>query len=155
MDLKSLIQQYLHEANLMQLATSRDNQPWVCNVWFVADKNMNIYWFSAISGRHSKELIKNKKIAASIVMPHTPQDIPRGIQLQGTAEELSEKEEINTVYALFKERGFDIRTIRTMINSKDKPYRFYQLHPTLFVLFDVLHFPNNARQEYTPNVKKS
>lgn len=40
MELKKIIEDYLKEAKLMQLATSVDGQPWVCSVWFAADEVM-------------------------------------------------------------------------------------------------------------------
>lgn len=63
----------------MQLATSLDNQPWVCNVWFAADTKLNIYWFSSITRRHSDEVTKNQKVAGAIVLPQSPEDPSRGL----------------------------------------------------------------------------
>ena len=83
MDLKKLIKDYLSQAQMMQLATSVNDQPWVCNVWFAADEDMNIYWFSSITRRHSKELLKNNKVAAAIVFPQTPKDTSRGYNCRG------------------------------------------------------------------------
>ena len=53
MRLKQHIQQYLQEAKLMHLATVSGGKPWVCSVWFAADEDMNLYWFSAVTRRHS------------------------------------------------------------------------------------------------------
>jgi len=66
----------------MQLATALDNQPWVCSVWFAADKDLNIYWFSSTTRRHSGEVLKNKKVAAAIGrnMPRDHFDIYRLIK---------------------------------------------------------------------------
>ena len=93
-----LIKQYLEDAKLMQLATSIDNQPWVCSVWYAADKDLNIYFFSSTTRRHSEELLKNNKISAAIVLPQTPEDASRGLQLQGTVEILSSKKRDNQSY---------------------------------------------------------
>ncbi len=71
----------------MQLATSVDNQPWVCSVWFATDAGLNIYFFSATARRHSKEVVKNNKVAGAIVLPQTPNDPPRGLQFQGSRRE--------------------------------------------------------------------
>ena len=91
MDLKKLIEDYLKEAKLMQLATSANNQPWACSVWFGSDEDLNIYWFSSTTRRHSKEVMENPKVGAAVVLPHTPEDAPRGLQLEGTARLLTEK----------------------------------------------------------------
>ena len=148
MDLKKLIKDYLAEAKMMQLATSIDDQPWICNVWFAADDDMNIYWFSSTTRRHSKEVLKNNKVAAAMVMAQTPADTPRGLQLQGLAEELSDKEDIEKAISVYKDRIFDMETINELMEDDARPHKFYKIKPTQFVLFDMVNFPENSRREY-------
>jgi len=147
MDLKKLIEDYLKEVKLMQLATSANNQPWVCSVWFGFDEDLNIYWFSSTTRRHSKEVMKNPKVSAAIVYPHTPKDPPRGLQLEGTAELLTKKEDIAKARSVYEGRIFSKKEVDGFINSKTSPHRFYKIKPTQFVLFDLVNFPNNPRQE--------
>src|ERR1043166_8172602 len=94
MEVSELVREYLKEAKLMQLATTVESQPWVCSVWFAADDDFNIYWFSSTTRRHSKEVKKNPKVAAAFALPHTPQAPPRGLQVQGIAEELTNEDDI-------------------------------------------------------------
>ena len=147
-NLRELIQDYLQEAKLMQLATAVDNQPWTSSVWFAADNDLNIYWFSSTTRRHSHEILKNKKVAAAIVMPQTPKDTPRGLQLEGTAELLTDKKSIIKAILLFARKIFTKEQIELFMKNKKHPHRFYRIKPTQFVLFDALNFPDNARQEY-------
>jgi len=147
-ELRSLVQDYLEQAKLMQLATAIDNQPWVCSVWFAADQELNIYWFSSTTRRHSEELKKNSKVAGAFALPHEPDDPPRGLQFQGTAEELTDIGGIQRARSFYQGRIFDEKTIDELINNPGKPHRFYRAKPTKFVLFDALNFPENARQEY-------
>lgn len=147
-NLRKLIEDYLKEAKLMQLATSSNNQPWVCNVWFAADKDLNIYWFSSTTRRHSKEVLKNKKVAAAIVLPHTPKDTARGLQLEGTAEVVKDKKTILKAILLFTGRIFTKNQIELFMKNKKWPHSFYKIKPTRFVLFDAVNFPENSRQEY-------
>ncbi len=146
--LKKLIEEYLKEAKLMQLATSVNNQPWICNVWFAADKDLNIYWFSSTTRRHSKEVIKNKKVAAAMALPHTPKDSPRGLQLQGTAKMLTAQKEIDKAISVYAGRIFSRETIKDLMQNPQKPHKFYMIKPTQFVLFDSLNFGDEWRQEY-------
>lgn len=148
MDLRNLIKEYLNEAKLMQLATSINNQPWVCSVWFAADENLNIYYFSSTTRRHSEEVLKNPKVAAAIVLPHTPNDTARGLQLEGTVEVLIKEEDIDKAISVYKDRIFPKHTIDEFMDNKEKPHKFYKIKPTQFVLFDVVNFPDNSRQEY-------
>lgn len=149
MGLRKLIEDYLKEAKLMQLATSLDNQPWVCSVWFAADSDLNIYYFSSITRRHSKEILKNNKVAGAIVLPQTPDDPPRGLQFQGIAELLEDQSDINKAISVYADRIFPREKIKEFMENKEKPHHFYKIKPTQFVLFDSVNFPDNPRQEYT------
>lgn len=148
MNLRKLIKEYLKEAKLMQLATSVDNQPWVCSVWFASDEDLNIYWISAETRRHSKEVMENQKVAGAIVLPQSPEDSPRGLQLQGIAEILTDQNDIEKAVSIFIGRIFSKEKIKEFINHKEKPHKFYRMESTKFVLFDVVNFPDNPRQEY-------
>lgn len=151
--LKKLIEEYLKKAKLMQLATSVDNQPWVCSVWFAADNDLNIYWFSSTTRRHSNEVVKNQKVAAAIALPQTPEDPPRGLQFQGTAELLTDQEDIDKAISIYAGRIFSKETIKEFMKNREKPHKFYRIKPTQFVLFDVVNFPDNSRQEYNVPLK--
>jgi len=148
MELRKLIEEYLKEAKLMQFATSVDNQPWVCSVWFASDEKLNIYWFSATTRRHSKEVMKNNKVAGAIALPQTPEDSPRGLQFQGSAEMLTNQNDIDEAISLYSRRIFSKETINELMKDKEKPHKFYKIKPTQFVLFDAIHFGDNWRQEY-------
>ena len=146
-DLRKLIEEYLDSARLMQLATAIDNQPWICSVWYAFDQNLNIYWFSSITRRHSQELKTNNKVAGAIVLPQQPSDPPRGLQFEGVALELNKKEDVSQARSNYQNRIFDGQTIDQLIANPVKPHRFYQVRPAKFVLFDTVNFPDNARQE--------
>lgn len=145
--IKDLIKDYLKEAKMMQLATSVNDQPWVCNVWFAYDEDLNIYWFSSENRRHSKEVMNNQKVAAAIVLPLTPKDPPRGLQLQGMAEVLTKQGDIDKAISVYKGRIFDQETIDELMQDEEKPHKFYKITPTQFVLFDAVNFGDNWRQE--------
>lgn len=151
MDLRRLVGEYLKEAKLMQLATSVNNQPWVCSVWFATDEDLNIYYFSSITRRHSKEVVENNRVAGAIVLPHTPDDPPRGLQFQGTVEVLESQEDIDKAISVYVDRIFPKGKIEEFMSHKEKPHKFYKIKPTLFVLFDVVNFPDNSRQELSLN----
>ena len=147
-DIRKIIEDYLANTKMMQLATSIDAQPWICNVWFASDEDLNIYWFSSTTRRHSNEVLKNNKVAAAIVAPQTPQDTPRGLQLQGHAEVLTNDEDVKIARSVYEGRIFDAATIDSLIKNKEKPHKFYRIKPTQFVLFDGENFCDNWRQEY-------
>ncbi|HET9850810.1 MAG TPA: pyridoxamine 5'-phosphate oxidase family protein [Candidatus Saccharimonadales bacterium] len=151
MEISDLIKKYLAEAKMLQLATSADNQPWVCNVWFAADDSLNIYWFSSTTRRHSQEVAKNPNVAAAIVTQHDPAgETGVGLQIQGVAEQLNDQEDIAAARSVYEGRIFDAKTIDGLMANPDKPHKFYRLKPNLFVLFDPINFPDETRQEWKP-----
>lgn len=150
MQLQTLIQQYLTEAKMMHLATVSNGKPWVCSVWFAADDDMNIYWFSSTTRRHSLEVKNDNHVAGSMCLPQTPEDTPRGLQLEGTAEMLTEEADIQKAKSLYECRIFPAETVEMFMKHPERPHMFYRIVPELFVLFDVANFPDNPRQEYRP-----
>ncbi len=141
MDLKKLIHDYLKEAKLMQVATSKDNQPWACSVYFAFDENLYLYWISTPSRRHSEEIRNNAKVAGTIVLPHTPGDKVRGIQFQGTAKELTNKNDAEIAMKNYAERfGMKPERVSAVLDRVD-PHIPYSITPDLYVLFDEKNFP--------------
>ena len=152
MELKNLIQQYLEQTKMMQLATSANDQPWICNVWFAADADLNIYWFSGKSRRHCAEVIENPRVAGAVVFPQTPEDVPRGVQFQGTTTRLTNEADIQAAISLYAGRIFPEAKIQQLMQpTAPNPHDFYRITPELFVLFDAVNFPTSSRQEYRPN----
>jgi uncharacterized protein YhbP (UPF0306 family) len=119
-------------------------------VWFASDADTNIYWFSSITRRHSQEVARDPHVAGSMCLPQTPADKPRGLQFEGTAEMLTDATDIQKAIDVYKDRVFPEPQIHEFINSAERPHKFYRVKPCLFVLFDVEHFPENSRQEWTP-----
>lgn len=135
----------------MQLATVVGNQPWVCSVWFASDNDLNIYWFSSTTRRHSQEVNQNPKVAGAICLPQTPGGDARGLQFQGTAKELTDSGEIDKARAVYEDHIFPGKTIDALIANEQKPHRFYKIKVTQYVLFDTVNFPDESRQEWTPS----
>lgn len=148
MNLKALIKDYLQTAKLMQLATVSAGKPWVCNVWFAADEALSIYWFSSTTRRHSHEVVSDPHVAGAICLPFTPDDKPRGLQFEGTAEQLRGEADIQRAISLYSPRIFSATKVHDFMSRPDHPHCFYRIKPELFVLFDIEHFPGDPRQEY-------
>lgn len=147
-DLKNLILDYMEQQKLMQLASAADGSPWVCSVWFGFDENLNIYFFSSVTRRHSQEIEKDSRVAGAIAMPHEPSDPPRGLQFEGVAEKLDRADDIAQARETYQGRIFDVETIDGFMSHKERPHAFYRIRPSQFVLFDVVNFPDDPRQEY-------
>lgn len=146
-DLRKLIVEYLEDQKLMQLATISESGPWICTVWQAYDEDLNIYFFSGLNRKHSKEIEKDNRVAGALSKSHTPNDKPRAIQFSGTAQALTDEEDIKKARSVYEGRIFDAETIDSFMSNTNQPHVFYKISPSKFVLFDVINYPNSPRQE--------
>jgi uncharacterized protein YhbP (UPF0306 family) len=147
MQASELFDQYLNENFRMQLATSVDDQPWACTVSYIADKERNLYWASVPSRRHSQELIQNPKVAATIVVKGVIDQPVIGIQLIGTAEELSPSDYPRGVVEAYAEKFIrNPQWVDDFMNGNAE-HRIYKITPSETYLFDEENFPGGQRQK--------
>jgi uncharacterized protein YhbP (UPF0306 family) len=148
MDLKQQIKNYLKDKRVMQLATSSDNQPWVCSIHFYMDAEFNFYWISSTSRRHSKDVVTNKNVSATILIHEDTTDEPYvvGISTEGKAK-LVDRDELKVVVEKFAQK-FNKPTnfVPDNLNGRTT-YKFYCFKPTKLVLFDNKTYPDKPRQE--------
>jgi len=82
------ILQVLDKTHLMSLAVSDENGPWVADLIFIHDKNLNVYWMSDPKTRHSMAILKNHRVAASITASTKSKEPNFGGQIEGVAAQL-------------------------------------------------------------------
>ncbi len=149
MVLRQLIEDYLKEAKLMTLATVKDNKPWVASMWYVHDEDLNLYFISRKSRRHSLELKENPNVAGTITIPHAKGsgEKVRGIQYEGVAQETTGKilKKARELYFKKYPNAEKIPLARFLIPTFIAT--FYIVRPSSIVLFDEVNFPQNPRQE--------
>jgi uncharacterized protein YhbP (UPF0306 family) len=143
MNKDELLTHYLTSNTLMQLATVRAGEPWICNVYFVADQHNTIYWTSARSRRHSKEISGNPTVAATIV--HDAKH-KQSVQMTGRAYEVP-LDEVMVVDELYSAKfGKKDRLTEVKLNLPDGR-AYYMLTPEHIFLWDEVNFPNDPKQE--------
>ncbi|MBI2545082.1 MAG: pyridoxamine 5'-phosphate oxidase family protein [Candidatus Aenigmarchaeota archaeon] len=152
LNLKKIITKYLKEAKLMQIATSKNNKPWVATVWYVQDEKLNLYFISRRSRRHSSELKDNRNVAGAIVKPHTKGSGEKvvGLQFEGTSHDLTdEPNEIKKADRLYHKK-YSLAEHISLKQLTDPKWvaTYYVVHPKVFVLWDEINFPDNPRQEF-------
>lgn len=150
MDLKNLTQEYLENSRVMQLATSVDNKPWVCNIHFLVDSDFNFYWISEEGTRHSNDISQNPNVAITIKIH---EDIPTenyviGVSIEGSAGLLAPNDVEKIGFEYVSRLGKSPALIENILSGKSL-LRFYKLTPKKIVLFDTKNFPTAPRQEYT------
>ncbi len=79
---------YLASHNVVTLATQGPEGPWAAAVFYVSD-GFTLYFISAPSTRHAKNLAANPAVAAAIHEDYDDWRAIKGIQLEGQVELLS------------------------------------------------------------------
>lgn len=125
-DVEKVVREYLPEVIHMSLATSKDGKPWVCEVHFAYDGNLNLYFRSTTSRRHSQEIAANPKVAGNIVRQHQPGEYPLGVYFEGTAKLLEAGEEQDKAFECLNGR-FNIG--RKILEEAQNPdgHQFYKI----------------------------
>jgi uncharacterized protein YhbP (UPF0306 family) len=146
---EKIIRSYIPQVVHMSLATSADGKPWVCEVHFCYDDNLNLYFRSLPSTRHCQEIIANPHVAGNIVTQHFLNQAPRGVYFEGTAEVLESVTADDTAIKACSARfGLDPADIVAGATGKG-PLRFYKITPAAFYLFDT-YASKPARKYHLP-----
>ena len=136
MDIEKTIRDYLTGVFHMSLATCVGNKPWVCEVHFVYDDNLNLYFRSKKTRRHSREIASNRNVAGDIVEQHPVDKRPRGVYFEGTAVIVEDFNQSHPAYKAFSERlGLGPEIIEDA-NTEDG-HKVYVISVSDYYLFDA------------------
>lgn len=135
-DVEKAIREYLPEVMHLSLGTSRENRPWVCEVHFAYDEDLNLYFVSNTVRRHSREIADNPAVAGNVVTQHGPADKPRGVYFEGTARMLEGVTEDHPAYRAYQGRFGSRADILDEAGDPDGN-RFYAIEVRTFYLFDT------------------
>lgn len=145
MNIEQIIRQYIDATLHMSLATVSGNRPWVSEVHFVYDADLNLYWRSLASRRHSIELATNPYVAGDIVKQHGLDESPHGIYFEGQAAVMEDIEAIQSIYPLFQARFSSPISIIDDARAIDG-HKFYKLTVTKWYAFGK--FGGDKSQKY-------
>jgi uncharacterized protein YhbP (UPF0306 family) len=135
-DIEKTIREYLPGVIHMSLATSHDNKPWVCEVHFAYDDELNLYFMSKSTRRHSEEIAENPNVAGNIVRQHAVGEKPRGVYFEGKAEMLTNADTAKDIY--FK---------RFNLDKAPPEHEFYKITVAKYYLFDSLESSPSQKYE--------
>jgi uncharacterized protein YhbP (UPF0306 family) len=135
-EVEQIIREYLKDVFHMSLGTSIDNKPWVCEVHFVYDSDLNVYFRSKKSRRHSQEIAANSNVAGNIVEQHSPDEKPRGVYFEGAAAVVENFNENHAAYKAFQDRmNFGPEIIEDSKNNDG--HKIYKITVSDYYLFDA------------------
>jgi len=134
MDIEKTIREYIDKTVHMSLGTTKDNKPWVCEVHFAYDENLNIYFRSMTTTRHCQEIAANPQVAGNIVRQHAVGELPSGMYFEGTAELLVPGEAENKAAEVIQARLQPKDDILARAHQPDGAH-FYKITVENFYLF--------------------
>jgi len=83
---------YLRSHHVMTLATCVNGDPWAAAVFYASD-GFKLFFLSSPTSRHSLNLSRNMRVAATIQEDYSDWLTIKGVQLEGAASEIQGEEE--------------------------------------------------------------
>jgi uncharacterized protein YhbP (UPF0306 family) len=133
--IEQIIREYFPQIIHMSLATVKDNKPWVCEVHFSYDDDLNLYFSSRPETRHAQEILANPQVAGNIVTQHHKNQAVRCVDFEGRAEMLNSEEAEKTAYKAYAVRNGESEWLLNEIR-KDGVVRFFKISVDDFYVFD-------------------
>lgn len=141
MSLKQELTRHLEQGRVMQIATSRDNKPWVVSVFYVVDNEYNFYWLSLPERRHSQEVHDNPNAAITIAIK---QDLPViGIYAEGKVTVSQNQSEVKKVAKAYVKKYDSAKTFYNRFTKGINHHWVYKLRPSTITLFDEYNNEDN------------
>ena len=132
-NLKEQIIEVLQQGHVLSLGTLDNQGVWVADVIYVHDNELNIYWMSYESTRHSKAIKINQKVAGTITVREKEDDL--GLQIEGRAHATQSTRELLDKYQQKRNRPSS-KNEEEILNGR----KWYCLKPTLIQLLNKKEF---------------
>ena len=145
-DVEKVIREYMPPLVHLSLATAKDNTPWICEVHFAYDDNLNLYFRSLASRRHSQEIAANPQVAGNIIKQHMVGEPGVGVYFEGTATMLPPGDEQRAAFQCIKAR---LQTSDDILAEAARPdgHQFYKISVENWYVFGK--FGGEKGQKYT------
>ena len=79
--------EFINEHHVLTLATQAEGQPYCCNCFYVYDNQKNIFIVKTkLDTRHAQEMLKEKRIAGSVVLETEQVGKIQGLQFTALAD---------------------------------------------------------------------
>lgn len=134
-NIEKVIREYITQIIHMPLATCVDNKPWVCEVHFSYDDDLNLYFRSTTERRHSKEISKNSYVSGNIITQHFLNQKVRGVYFEGHAEQLKDVNERHPAFVAYNKR-FNIGPQVVQATHTKSEAHFYKIIVSDFYVLD-------------------
>lgn len=152
-DIEKTIREYLPNVVHMSLSTTMDGKPWVCEVHFAYDQDLNLYFRSKRDRRHSREIAQNPYVAGNIVTQHMIGQKVRGVYFEGRAVLLEDIDEQHPAFVCLCERFNRGNDILEESKTEDG-HKFYKILVDTFYVFDSRESTPGEKYELPWSISK-
>lgn len=147
----------LKKVKIVSLATLDERgNPWICNVHFGVDENMNLYIVSKKDSNHSKHIEDNGKIAFTIFTFNLQgKNDKASLQAKGSAKSLSNTDEISIGAKAIAEKfpNWILKPEELVGESNER--RMYKITPTYIKHLDDILLGNDVKEYFEADLKTS
>jgi len=144
--IETIIRNYIQDIIHMSIATCADNKPWISEVHYSYDDDLNLYFISRPSRRHSLEAASNAQIAGNIIKQHKAGEEVRGVYFEGVIEMLDDVKESDVSFQTYNKRlGLDAGMLNEQ--AEENGHRWYKITVDKFYLFDELEMSPAGKHE--------
>lgn len=144
-NIEAIIREYIEKTPHMSLATVSDNKPWVCEVHFIKDDDLNLYFISKQTTRHCQEISVNPFVAGNIVRQHPLDESPIGVYFEGQAEKINATEDDIENYCTAMNRN--ISELTEQLKEQDGR-RMYRVVVSNWAIFGNFNGKGHMKYEF-------
>ncbi|MGB9406690.1 MAG: pyridoxamine 5'-phosphate oxidase family protein [Terracidiphilus sp.] len=128
-----LVAVLLREQTTLSLATTGEGgEACVAPLFYIADEELSLYWFSSESSLHSLNLARTPRAAATVYRSTKRWKQIRGVQLRGAVSKVTEPERRAALVKAYCERFKLGRVLRLALHQ----HTLYCLQPEFFRYID-------------------
>jgi len=121
---KEIVAALLKSQTTLSLVTiSEDGSPQIAPLFYFAGEALHLYWLSAASSRHSRNLKRSPAAAVTIYRPATEWKEIRGVQMRGAASVVKSRVERRQIVEAYAARFHLGPLFRDRI-ARSRLYRF-------------------------------
>ncbi len=150
MDIENIVREYITKTVHMSLATVNDNIPWVCEVHFTYDDNLNLYFLSLKSRRHSQEIAENPNVAGNIIDKHALGQPVVGLYFEGTCQIIRDNNQKKEVFKYFRQ---NLNARENILEESDHEdgHQFYKITVRNWYVFGKFDTPTGQKYKLAWN----
>lgn len=146
-EIETLVREYITKTVHFSLASVKDGKPWVCEVHFAYDDDLNVYFRSLVSRRHSQEIAENANVAGTIVRQHTLEEGCGGaLYFEGVADLMTDEAARAAVMPFFAEQLGAKESILEDA-AKEDGHQFYKISVENWYLYGKFGREKSAKYQ--------